>query len=106
MATKELTSHYTVSDTRQSVWTVRRTFLVNDHKVRATVRMDPYKFQSDFYVEVFSELGLAWNRVHTETSEWWETLHALSSGHLKPGQRDDLDTLVHHMVSIAEDLLS
>lgn len=102
----ELKQHATTSDTRQSVWTRRRTFVVADHKVRTTVHMDPYKFQSDFYVEVFSPTTLSWNRVHTESSnEWYDTIHALSSERLTGSQLEHLDSLEMHMVMNARDLL-
>jgi hypothetical protein len=103
---QELEQHKTVSDTRQSVWTRRRTFVVAGHKVRTTVHMDPYKFQSDFYVEVFSAASLSWNRVHTESSDdWYDTLHALSSARLTGSQLEHLDSLEMHMVMNARDLL-
>lgn len=107
MEISELKEHATITDTRQSVWTRRRTFAVGEHKVRTTVHNDPYKFQADFYVEVFSPMTLSWNRVHTASSDdWYSLIDALSTARLTGSQLQHLDSLEMHMVMNARDLLS
>lgn len=103
---EELEQHRVVTDVRQSVWTVRHTYTYGEHKIRATVHMDPYKFQSDFYAEVFSPVTLSWNRVHTESESWYDGIHALSSDRITVEQWETIESLMLHMVSVAQDLLS
>lgn len=103
---EELIAHRSVTDERQSVWQIRRTFLWAGHKMRVTIHHDPYEFQADYYLELFNPRDLKWNRVHTEATEgWYNAIGALNTGRLTAEQWNQIDRLVDRMVSIGQDLL-
>jgi hypothetical protein len=103
---EELLSHRVVTQARQSVWDVRRTYTFNGHKLRVTIHHDPYEFQADAYLDVFSARDLKWNRVHTlPTEEWYEFLDVLFIEKFSVQNLRDIDAVCERLVGIGCDIL-
>ena len=103
---EELYNHRVVTDIRQSKWMIRRTFKCAGHKLRVTIAHDPYMFQCDYYLEVFSPTELKWNRIHTEASDgWYRVIDALDTNKLTPEQWEQIDMMTQRMVLAGSDLL-
>lgn len=102
----ELMHHRVLTEHRQSVWDVRRTFTDGTHKIRATIHHDPYEFQAHAYAELFNPRDLAWNRVHEMPTElWYRDLNVLRVSEFKPHQLETVDHVCEALVAVAQDLL-
>jgi hypothetical protein len=103
---RELVAHRVDEDIRQSCWRVERTFEWAGHKIRVTVKNDSYEFQCDYFTEVFAPATLTWNRIYTAgNNDWHRGVDALSLSRMGKLTKIALDTLIDHLVTMAQDLL-
>lgn len=106
MDIEELITHRTVSQTRQSVWNVRRTYKVGDNKMRVDIHHDPYQFQAYAVLELLSP-DLKWNVVHTlPTEDWYSYLDVLYVEKFTYEHFEAIDQINEILTKIGEDLLS
>lgn len=106
MDIEELKDHRTISQTRQSVWDVRRTYKVGDNKMRVDIHHDPYEFQAYAVLELLSP-DLKWNVVHTlPTSAWYSHLNVLYVEKFTAEHLEAIDEINEILTKIGKDLLS
>lgn len=103
----ELENLATTDQVRQSCWTSRRTWKLNDRKVRTVVRNDAYKFQSNYFVEMLDPNTGTWNTLHIASNdEWHERVDTLFLDRITNTQHQNISLLHNHLLCMAMELLS
>lgn len=90
-------------DRRERITTFVRIYVTptSGHKVRVTVKRDPYQFQSYAKVEVLTP-ALTWTELTTSSPRvWWESANIASIKDAPEGIWNEID----YLENVAEDLV-